>query len=86
MWVGPNSIIPNKEYASLETVAMALELVPTSKRLLDSNIPKAIPSYRGHGLPLMSIAPDQYIHDWHEHVQLAISGTGMLLRLGLRMF
>ena len=86
MWVGANSIIPNKEYASLETLAMALELVLASKWLLDSNIPKAIPSYRGHRLPLMSTAPNQYIIDWHEHVQLAISGTGMLLGLGLRMF
>ena len=33
-------IIPDKEYDTLETVAMVLELVPTSKRLLGSDIPQ----------------------------------------------
>ena len=38
MWVGSDLIIPNKEYASLEIVAMVLELVPASKWLLSSDI------------------------------------------------
>ena len=40
MWVGPNLIIPDKECVSLETMVMALELVPASKRLLGSDIPQ----------------------------------------------
>ena len=39
MWVGPDLIIPNKEYASMETVAMELEVVPASKRLLGNDNP-----------------------------------------------
>ena len=34
---GPILIIPSKEYALLEIVVMALELVPTFKRLLGSD-------------------------------------------------
>ena len=40
VWLGPNLIALDKEYASLETVAMALELVPVSKRLLGNDIPQ----------------------------------------------
>ena len=40
MWVGSNLIIADKEYALLETVVMALELTPASKRLLDSDTPQ----------------------------------------------
>ena len=40
MWVGPDLIIPDKEYASLKTAVMALELIPTSKRLLSNDIPQ----------------------------------------------
>ena len=39
MWVGPKLIIPDNEYTSLEMVSMALEMVPTSKRLLGNDIP-----------------------------------------------
>ena len=40
MWVRSDLIILDKEYASLEIVVMALELVLTSKRLLGSDIPQ----------------------------------------------
>ena len=40
VWVGPDLIIPDKEYASLETMVMALELVLASRRLLGSDIPQ----------------------------------------------
>ena len=36
--MGSDLIIPNMEYASLEMVEMTWELVPTSKRLLSSDI------------------------------------------------
>ena len=38
VWVGPDLIIPNKKYASLETTVMALELVPASEMLLGNDI------------------------------------------------
>ena len=37
---GPILIIPSKEYALLETVVMALELVSATKRLLGSDTPQ----------------------------------------------
>ena len=37
MWVESNLIIPDKAYAPLEIVEMALDLIPTSKRLLGSD-------------------------------------------------
>ena len=40
MWLGSNLIIPYKEYAPLETVIMALELIPASERLLGSDTPQ----------------------------------------------
>ena len=40
MWVGFDLIIHSKEYASLETVVMGLELFPASKRLLGNNTPQ----------------------------------------------
>ena len=39
-WVGPDLIIPDTKYASLETVVMALELVLASKRLLGNDFPR----------------------------------------------
>jgi len=69
VWVRLDLIIPDKEYAPLETMAMALEVVLASKEDCSVAIfPNAIPSCRGHGLPLVSTASDQSIHDLHEHV------------------
>ena len=59
----PDLIIPDKEYASLETVAMALELVPASKRLLGSDNPQG-----NSELPRSQAALGKYnprpIHTW----------------------
>ena len=38
--MGSNLIIPDKEYASLETVVIALELVLDSNRVLDRDTPQ----------------------------------------------
>ena len=38
--MGSNLIIPDKEYASWETVVMALELTSASKRLLGNDTPQ----------------------------------------------
>jgi len=38
VWMGSDLIIPDMKHASLEMVEMTLELVPTSKRLLGSDI------------------------------------------------
>ena len=40
MWVGSNLIIPDKEYAPLETVVMALELTSAPKRFLGNDTPQ----------------------------------------------
>ena len=56
MWVGPNLIILDKEYTSLETVIMALELVPSSKKLLGNNIPQG-----NTDLPRLRAVPGKYI-------------------------
>ena len=58
MWMGSNLIIPDKEYASLETVVMALELVPASNRLLGSDTPQG-----NTELSRSWAAPSKYIPD-----------------------
>ena len=55
MWVRPDLIILDKEYASLEIVVMALELVLTSKRLLGSDIPQG-----NTELSRSQVAPSKY--------------------------
>ena len=45
MWVGPDLIILDKEYASLEIMSMALELIPASKRLLGSDVSQGITEF-----------------------------------------
>ena len=63
VWVGLDLIILDKEYASLETVVMALELVLAFKRLLGSDIPKG-----NTELPRSRVALSKYssrpIHTW----------------------
>ena len=63
--MGSNLIIPDKEYASLEIVVMALELVPASNRLLGSD------TLQGNTVPPRSRAvlskyiPDQSMPNQH---------------------
>ena len=63
VWVGPDLIILDKEYASLVVVVMVLELVLASERLLGSDILQG-----NTKLPRSQAAPSQYspqpIHTW----------------------
>ena len=84
VWVKPNLIILDKEYASLETVAMALELVPTSKRLLDSGNPQG-----NSKLPRSRATPGKYsprlIHTWSAWAFLTCDQwNGRTIGLGLK--
>ena len=91
MWVGPDLIILDKEYASLVIVVMALELVLASKRLLGSNIPQG-----NTKLPRSWVAPGQYsprpIHTWLAWAHLTCNqwnrhniGFGLKKVLGVSM-
>ena len=53
--MGSDLIIPDMEHASLEMVEMTLELVPYSKRLLDSDIPQG-----NTRLPRSWVVPSKY--------------------------
>ena len=63
MWVEPDLIILDNEYASLVTVVMALELIPASKKLHGSDI-----SQGNTELPRSRATPGKYspqpIHTW----------------------
>ena len=57
MWVGPKLIILDKEYASLGMVSRTLELVPASKRLLDSMISSGTLKLSRHFYPSHGYLP-----------------------------
>ena len=65
MWEGFDLIILAKEYALLETVVMALELVPASNRLLGSDTSQSNTELpRSRAVPSKYI-PDQSMPNWH---------------------
>ena len=65
MWVGSNLIIPDKEYVSLETVVMALELIPASNRLLGSDTPQGNTELLRSRAILSKYIPDQSMANQH---------------------
>ena len=84
VWVGPDLIILDKEYASLEIVVMVLELVLASKRLLGSDIPQG-----NTELPRSRAAPSNYspwpIRTWSAWACLTCNQwNGHTIRFGLK--
>ena len=80
VWVGSNLIIPDKEYASLETVVIALELVLASNRVLGKDTPQG-----NTELPRSWVVPSKYIPDQsmpnrHGLVWHAIKWDGLTVR------
>ena len=84
VWVGPDLIIPDKEYVSLETMVMALELVPAFKRLLGNDIPQD-----NTELPRLRAAPSKRSprpsHTWSAWACLTYDQwNGHTIRFGLK--
>ena len=63
VWAGSDLIILAKEYASLETMVVALVLVPASNRLLNSDTPQGNPELLRSWVDLSKCILDQVIPD-----------------------
>ena len=78
MWVGSNLIIPDKEYASLETVLMALKLTSASKRLLGNDTPQGNTKLSRAWTVSNKHILDQDIIDWYGIVYHIRNEMGLL--------
>ena len=83
VWVGSDLIILAKECASLKIVVIALELVPTSKRLLGNNTPQGNTELPRSWVVLVNVSPTK---SYLIGIGLSImqpKRNGLTIRLGL---
>ena len=83
MWAGTDVIIPNIEFTSLEMVVMALELIFTTKILLDSNTPQGNTKPQGRYVVSSICNPEQTMNGWIWAYQSRTQdGYGLPMRFG----